>query len=54
MDDGDYVAWQDELRMQQDEALYFAAFHYLERRGSQLADSDARMAIESMSSGERL
>ena len=53
-DDGDYVALEDEPRMQRDEALYFEDFHYLERRAAQPADADAWAVIDRMSSGERL
>jgi len=53
-DDGDYVALEDEPRMQHDEMLYFEDLHYLERRATQPADADAWAVIERMSSGERL
>jgi len=53
-DDGDYVALEDEPRMQRDEKLYFDDFHYLEARGAQPADADAWAVIHRMSSGERL
>ena len=53
-DDGDYVALENEPRMQRDEMLYSEDFHYLERRAAQPADADAWAVIDRMSSGERL
>jgi hypothetical protein len=53
-DDEDYVALQDEARMQRDEALYFDDLHYLEKRGDAPADDEAWAVIKRMSSGERL
>jgi putative zinc-dependent peptidase DUF5700 len=53
-DDGDYVAIEDEPRMQRDEILYFEDFHYLEGRAAQAADANAWAVIDRMSSGERL
>ncbi len=53
-DDGDYVALEDEARMQRDEVLYSEDFHYLEGRATQPADADAWAVIDRMSSGERL
>ncbi len=53
-DDGDYVALEDEPRMQRDEILYYEDLHYLERRAAQPADADAWAVIDRMSSGERL
>jgi putative zinc-dependent peptidase DUF5700 len=53
-EDGDYVALEDEPRMQREEALYLDDFHYLERRAAQPADANAWAVIDRMSSGERL
>jgi hypothetical protein len=53
-DDNDYVALQDEERMQRDEALYFEDFHYLEKRSAEAADAAAWAVSNRMSSGERL
>ena len=53
-DDVDYVALQDEKRMQLDEARYFEDLHYLQRRSIEAADTDAWAVIDRMSSGERL
>jgi len=53
-DDPDYVALDDEKRMQADLATYFKEYHYLKSRGTQLADADAWAVNERMSSGERL
>lgn len=52
--DPDYVALADEQRMQRDEASYFEDVRYLERRGTEPADSAAWAVIERMSGGERL
>jgi len=52
--DGDYVALQDDLRMQRDEASYFDDLRYLQKRGDAPADDDAWAVIKRMSSGERL
>lgn len=52
--DEDYVALQDEARMQRDEKLYFADLHYLEKRGLEPVDPEAWAVIDRMSSGERL
>ena len=52
--DPDYIALQDEKRMQRDEEQYFADLHYLEQRGDAPADADAWAVISRMSSGERL
>ncbi|HKD86014.1 MAG TPA: DUF5700 domain-containing putative Zn-dependent protease [Terriglobales bacterium] len=52
--DPDYVALQDEKRMQRDEEQYFADLNYLEQRGDAPADADAWAVISRMSSGERL
>lgn len=53
-DDPDYVALQDEKRMQSDEASYFKDYKYLKSRGTQPVDADAWAVIDRMSSGERL
>jgi len=53
-DDNDYVALQDEQRMQRDEQSYFDDLNYLKGRGKQPADADAWAVIHRMSSGERL
>ena len=53
-DDPDYVALEDEKRMQADLVSYFKDYDYLKSRRTQLADADARAIIERMSSGERL
>jgi len=53
-DDDDYIALQDEARMQRDEALYFNEVRYLEKRGDAPADAEAWAVIDRMSSGERL
>jgi hypothetical protein len=52
--DEDYVALDDEQRMQHDEVLYFDDFNYLKRRGTEPADAAAWAVIDRMSSGERL
>lgn len=53
-EDGDYVALDDEPRLQRDEALYLDGFHYLEGCAAQPADAKAWAVIDRMSSGERL
>jgi hypothetical protein len=53
-DDGDYVALQDEGRMQRDEVRYFEDLRYLQSRATEAADASARAVIDRMSSGERL
>ena len=50
-DDPDYVALDDEGRMQADLTSYFRNYDNLKSRGSQLADADAWAVIERMSSG---
>ncbi len=52
-DDADYVALQDEARMQSLEAEYFKVVEGVARRGDAAADAQARGVIEKMS-GERL
>ena len=52
--DPDYIALQDEKRMQRDEEQYFADLHYLEQRGDAPVDGEAWTVISRMSSGERL
>ncbi len=51
--DPDYVALQDEPRMRQAEAQYFAELKYLKRRGNEAADAKAWTVIQRMSGGER-
>ena len=53
-DDGDYVALQDEQRIQHDKARYFEDFNYLQKCANQVADANAWAVIDRMSSGERL
>ena len=53
-EDPDYVALQDDKRMQADEASYFKDYEYLKSRGSQPADGEAWAVNDRMSSGERL
>jgi len=53
-DDPDYIALDDEKRMQTDLASYFKEYQYLKGRGTQPADGDAWAVNERMSSGERL
>jgi Putative zinc dependent peptidase (DUF5700) len=53
-DDPDYIALQDQNRMQSDLASYFKDYQYLKNRRTQLADADAWAVITRMSSGERL
>jgi len=53
-DDPDYVALEDEKRMQTDLANYFRDYDYLKNRRTQPADPDAWAVIKRMSSGERL
>ena len=53
-DDPDYVALEDEKRMQTDLTSYFKDYDALKGRGAQPADADAWAIIERMSSGERL
>jgi hypothetical protein len=53
-DDPDYVALQDEKRMQADLESYFKDYDYLVGRGNQAADPDAWAVIHRMSPGERL
>ena len=53
-DDGDYVALQDEQRMERAAARYFEDVHYLEGRSTEAADAAAWAVIHRMSSGERL
>jgi len=52
--DGDYIALQDDVRMQKDEALYLKEYEDLKKRTDQPADKDAWAVIERMSGGERL
>ncbi len=52
--DADYVALQDEARMERNEKLYFDDLHYLEKHGKEPADGAAWAVITRMSSGERL
>ena len=52
--DPDYIALDDQARMQADLASYFRDYDYLKSRGSQVADADAWEVIKRMSSGERL
>jgi len=53
-DDPDYIALQDQKRMQADLVSYFKDYDDLKRRGTQVANADARAIIHRMSSGERL
>jgi hypothetical protein len=53
-DDGDYVALQDEQRMQRDTASYFEDVHYLRNCANQVADANAWAVIDRMSAGDRL
>ncbi|GEM_PF-920726 len=53
-DDADYVALQDEQRMQRDEALYFKEYDGLEKRGDRPVDKEAWAVLDRMSAGERL
>jgi len=53
-DDPDYVALQDDKRMQADVASYFKNYEYLKSRGSQPADREGWAVIDRMRSGERL
>lgn len=52
--DSDYVALEDESRMQSDLVSYFKDYEYLKSRAHQPADAKAWAVIERMSSGERL
>jgi putative zinc-dependent peptidase DUF5700 len=52
--DEDYVALEDEPRMERDEARYFQQYDTLVRRGAEPADAAAMAVIERMSGGERL
>ena len=52
--DEDYVALEDEPRMEQAERLYGEAVDVLARRRDEPADASALAVIEQMSSGERL
>ena len=52
--DSDYVALEDEKRVQADLTSYFKDYDYLKSRRTQLADRDAWSVIDRMSSGERL
>jgi len=53
-DDPDYVALQDQKRMEAELASYFKDYQYLKNRRTQPADADAWAVIKRMSSGERL
>jgi len=53
-DDADYVALEDQKRMQVDLVSYFKDYDYLKSRGIQSVDADAWAVIDRMSSGERL
>jgi len=53
-DDPDYVALNDQARIQSDIAIYFRDYDDLKSCGSRVADADAWKVIKRMSSGERL
>ena len=53
-DDPDYIALQDQKRMQSILASYFKDYQYLKSRRSEPADADAWAVNKRMSSGERL
>jgi hypothetical protein len=53
-DDADYVALEDQKRMQTDLVTYFKDYDYLKSRGIQPVDADAWAVMHRMSSGERL
>jgi Putative zinc dependent peptidase (DUF5700) len=52
--DDDYIALEDDARIQRDVKLYFDDLHSLQKRGDEPADDAAWAVITRMSSGERL
>ena len=52
--DADYVALQDDQRMQRDEVLYFKEYEALKKRADEPVDKEAWSVLGRMSGGERL